>query len=96
MERMSKASNGAQNRNVEHGNLAEGLVLLRIPSCNGLGRGIEIWQASLVGLDWPLSAVAVAREDHMLVLFENLTRLLNTRSQTTTVFGYPVRNQKSR
>ena len=96
MERMSKASNGAQNRNVKHGNLAEGLVLLWIPSCNGLGRGIEIWQASLVGLDWPLSAVAIAREDHMLVLFENLTRLLDIRSQNTTVFGYPVRNQKSR
>ena len=76
MKRLSKIPNGAKSRNVERGNLAEGLVLLRIPSCNGLGRGIEIGQASLVGLDWPLSTVAVAREDHMLVLFENLGRLL--------------------
>ena len=32
--------------------------------------GVEIWQATLTGFNWPLRRVAVAREDHMLVLLD--------------------------
>ena len=48
------------------------LVLLRVPSGNGLGRGVEVWQATLASLNGPLSGVAVAGENHVLVLLEEL------------------------
>mmetsp|Transcript_55194 Transcript_55194/g.114335 ORF Transcript_55194/g.114335 Transcript_55194/m.114335 type:complete len:356 (-) Transcript_55194:1132-2199(-) len=48
------------------------LVLRRAPSHDGLRRGVQIRQASLGGFLPPLRRVAVAREDHVLVLLEHL------------------------
>ena len=44
------------------------VVFAEFPLCHGLRRGIEVWQASLCCFHWPLGGVAVAREDHVLVL----------------------------
>ena len=59
-------------RGVDLQGLQQLLVLLRVPSGNGLGRGVEVWQATLAGLNWPLCGVAIPCEDHVLVLLEDL------------------------
>ena len=53
-------------------NRSKHLVLHRVPGRNGLGRGVQIGQPPFLGLHGPLGAVAVAREDHVLVLLEDL------------------------
>eukprot|EP00438_Fugacium_kawagutii_P028721 Skav229195 [mRNA] locus=scaffold1004:463169:464095:+ [translate_table: standard] len=66
------------------------LVLSGVPCGNSLGCGVQVGQAALAGLNGPLSAVAVAGEDHVFVLLEDLCHSIAmahaTFDQTCKVF----------